>query len=160
MTAASMSRAQPADAATTMPEWVVFACEDRRFAVPVERLRQILEPRSYVRLPGCGAAVCGLIDVRGRVVTAFDFGAAMALRPSAERPEHRLLLTEHDGRSVALAVERVLGVVRSETGELSVSGAALGALDAAGDDVIGVGDLDGRPFVAVDPSAVVDRLLA
>ncbi|MBI4409407.1 MAG: chemotaxis protein CheW, partial [Gemmatimonadetes bacterium] len=111
------------------------------------------------RLPGCGPAVCGLIGLRGRVITAFDLGAALALRPSAARPDHRLLLVEYGPRLVALAVEEVVGVARAAARELPIEARALRLIDVDRDDLVGIGDLGERAFLALDTDRVIGRLL-
>jgi purine-binding chemotaxis protein CheW len=96
------------------PEWVIFGCSGQRFAIPLAQIREILLPQPITRLPGCGPEVCGLIGLRGRILTVFDFGAALGLRTAASVPEHRLLLVEHGGELVAGVVEEVLAVTHAE----------------------------------------------
>lgn len=139
-------------------EWVVFTCAGHRFAFPLQRVREILPPHEYTRIPGCSPVVCGLAGVRGRVVTVFDFGVAAKLRPALEAPDHRVVLVEHGERLVGLAVDAIEAVARS-TEELPLGADALRALDIERDDVLGVGALGDRPFLAVDPERVLGRLL-
>lgn len=141
------------------PQWVVFACDGHWFAFPIDRVREILPARGFTRLPGCGAEVCGLIGLRGRIVTVFDFGAILGLRASAEVADHRLVLLEHDERVVGMAVDAMVAVTRMAAPEMSLSGEVLRSFDMDREDVIGVGELDGRPFTAVDPDAILGRLL-
>ena len=77
------------------PQWVVFACDGHRFGVPLALSREILPPRVFTRLPGCGPEVCGLLGLRGKVITVFDFGAVLGLRGATTFPDHRLLLLDH-----------------------------------------------------------------
>jgi purine-binding chemotaxis protein CheW len=142
------------------PEWVVFGSALHRFGVPIQFVREIIGPRPFTRLPGCGAEVCGLIGLRGRVVTVFDFAAALGLAPIARDGEHRLLLVEHGTRLVGFAVEEVLGVAAGTRDELPLGAEELRGLDIERDDLIGVGELHERPFLALDPKRILDRLLA
>jgi purine-binding chemotaxis protein CheW len=64
--------------ASGLSQWVVFNCGDHRFGLPLDRTREILPPRSCTRLPGCGPEVAGLVGIRGRVLTVFDFGIVAA----------------------------------------------------------------------------------
>jgi len=141
------------------PEWVVFACDGHRFALPLERVREVLEPRPVTRLPGCGAAVCGLVGVRGRVITTFDFGAAVSLRPATSVPGYRLILLEHGERVYALAVDGIVAVARAAAAELPLSAESLRALDIERDDLLGIGAFADQPFLAVDPDRLLARLL-
>ncbi len=159
MTPATGSVARETAAPEVAPEWIVFACDGHRFALPLERVREVLESRPVTRLPGCGPAVCGLVGVRGRVVTAFDFGAALALRPAISSPGYRLILLEHGERVYALAVDGVVAVARSAAAELPLHAAALRALDIDRDDLLGIGAFADQPFLAVDPDRLLARLL-
>jgi purine-binding chemotaxis protein CheW len=141
------------------PQWVVFACDAHRFAVPLERIREIIAPPGYTRLPGCGPEVCGLIALRGRIITVLDFAAASGFAPAAAHRNHALLLLEDGERLVGIAVEEVLGVTGNGPEGLALHGDVLRALDATRDDVLGIGEFEGLPFMAVDPDALIARLL-
>jgi len=141
-------------AAPAGPQWVVLSCDEIRLAVPLARVREILTPRPFTRLPGCGPEVCGLIGVRGRIVTVFDVGILLGRRRSAEVHDHRLLLLEWRGRTVGLAVDAVLSIAHAETVPDDSS-----ELPLHEDDVIGIGAVDQERFVALDPDHLLDRLL-
>ncbi len=159
MTTKTASLARKAIAAQAAPEWVVFACDGHSFGVPLARVREVLDPRPFTRLPGCSAAVAGLIGVRGRVVTAFDFGAVLSLRPSAGVENHRVILVEHGERVFALVVDGIVAVARAAAAELPLDAEALRALDVHRDDLIGIGAFADQPFLAIDPERVLARLL-
>lgn len=134
--------------------WVIFGCDGRHFAFPLGHVRAILHSRPLTRIPGCGPTVCGLLGLRGQVVTVLDFGAALGLRPSATIPDHRLLLLEAGERAIAGAVEVVATVTRAEGGDgwRIVTG---------GEPARGVVPGDGeRVAVAVDPDELLGGLLA
>jgi purine-binding chemotaxis protein CheW len=134
--------------------WVVFTCDGRHFALPLGRVRAILHSRPLTRIPGCGPTVCGLLGLRGRVVTVLDFGAALGLRPSATILDHRLLLVEAGERTVAGAVEVVAAVTRVDGGDgwRIITGA-----EPASGEVHGEGE---RVAIAVDPDELLGGLLA
>ena len=141
------------------PQWVVCSCDGHWLAFPIDTVREILPPRSFTRLPGTGAEVCGLIGLRGRIVTVLDLGAILGLTPSASREEHRLVLVEHENRVVGMAVDEMVAVTRAAARELSLSRESRAAFDIEGEEVIGVGTLNDRPFTAIDPHPVIRRLL-
>ncbi len=159
MTPETGSVARDPAALEAAPEWVVFSCDGHRFALPLGRVREVLEPRPATRLPGCGAAVCGLVGVRGRVITTFDFGAAVALRPATSTAGYRLILLEHGDRVYGLAVDGIVAVARAAAAELPLQADALRALDIERDDLLGIGAFAEQPFLAVDPDRLLARLL-
>lgn len=99
----------------TSPEWLIIVCSGERYAVPLLQVQEILVPQPFTRLPGCGPEVCGLIGLRGRIVTVFDIGAVLGLRPARRVSEHRLLLLEAGGGLVAGAVDEVVAVAPTAT---------------------------------------------
>ncbi|MGH7482904.1 MAG: chemotaxis protein CheW [Longimicrobiales bacterium] len=139
-------------------DWVVFGCDHHQFGVPIQRVREIVTPLPFTRLPGSGPEICGLIGLRGRVVTVIDFGAAFGIRRSSERADFRIVLLDRGEALVGLAVERVVGVARTGR-ELELPGASLAVLDAGREELLGVSALDGSPFVVTDPDRILDRLL-
>lgn len=80
----------------------------RSFALPLAVVREVVDPRPLTRVPGATDAVCGMINLRGTVVTVFDLGVLLDLPPAVPEPSHRLVLVEHRGRPVGLAVSDVL----------------------------------------------------
>lgn len=141
------------------PQWVVFACDGHWLAFPITRVREILPPKRFTTLPGTGSQVCGLVGLRGRIVTVFDLGSILGLRSAAANEDHRLVLLEHDGRVVGMAVDEMVAVTRATAREMSLGHDARGRFDIERDEVIGVGTLEGRPFTAIDPRPVIRRLL-
>jgi purine-binding chemotaxis protein CheW len=142
------------------PRWVVFTCDRRRFAVPLERVREILTPQPFTRLPGCGPEVCGLVGIRGRVVTVFDLGILLVRRPAAAVEDHRILLVERGDRLVGAAVDEVLAVAHATTQPFLPGEPGLGGLELRREDVVGAGEIDGHPVVALDIDTMLNRVLA
>lgn len=143
------------------PEWVVFICSGHLFGFPLDHVREILTPRPFTRLPGSGPGVCGLIGLRGRVVTVLDLGVILGMRPSAAAPDHRLLLLEWDQRRISIAVDTVVVVARVPLDD-SVSEQAdpdAVAVPAAAGAALGTATIDAGRFVVLDPVALAAQLL-
>lgn len=159
MASTSAGMDAPYATAGTATGWVVFGCDGRVFGFPLERVREILLPRPFTRLPGCGPEVHGLIGLRGRVVTVFDLGATLGLRPSAGQPGPRLLLIECAGRLVGGVVEDVTTVQSVPVEPLGRRRSMLGGLRVERDAVLGFGRIDGEPFLALDSDRILGELL-
>ena len=144
----STAAAEAGTAATAYPQWVVFTCSDHRYAVPLDRVREIVTPRPFTRLPGSEGAVAGLIAVRGRVITAYDAGLALGLHRAVAAPDHRILLVDVAGRVAALVVEDVCAVAG-----LPLEPVGTGAL------VIGSAEWDGAPVEALDLEHLLERAI-
>jgi len=140
-------------------QWVVFACGEHWFGLPLDRTREILPPRRITRLPGCGPEVCGLVGIRGRVVTVFDFGVIIGRESSVMKPDHRMLVMFVLGRRIAAVVDEIIAVSREVAGVLPLDTDSLRPYDIDRDDLVGIGALGDRPFLALDPDRILGRLL-
>ena len=145
--------------ASALSQWVVFACGEHRFGLPLERTREILPPRTFTRLPGCGPEVLGLVGIRGRVVTVFDCGVVMGGKSSTLATDHRLLVLIVRGKRVAVIVDEIIAVSRDETGITPIDQDAPRPYDIDAEDIVGVGTFADQPFLALDPDRILGRLL-
>jgi purine-binding chemotaxis protein CheW len=143
-------------AGASAPLWLVFVCDDNAFAVRLAAVREIVPPQRCTRLPGCGPAVCGLVGLRGRVITVFDLGAALGLRPAAEVADHRLLLMDHGATVIGFAVDAVVAARPLEPDAPAHDDGAARAFP----DALGVAEVDGARIVALDTDRILGRLLA
>jgi purine-binding chemotaxis protein CheW len=134
--------------------WAFFACSGRGYAVRLEQITEIVPPQALTRLPGCGPVVCGLIGLRGRVITVFDLGVITGGEPAAGKAEHRLLLVRRGERVVGLAVDELVTI------------ASLGdavrptTVDIDGDGHREALSVGGRTFIILDPDPLLGPLLA
>ncbi|HET6763180.1 MAG TPA: chemotaxis protein CheW [Longimicrobiaceae bacterium] len=138
---------------------VLFVVGEHRFGVPIGRIREIIPQRPYTPLPGSEAFVCGLINLRGRIVTVVDLGARLGLAPASFHPDHSVVIVEHRGRLVGLAVQEVARIVAVDPDTLLTSGDTLRALSIDRAYLRGVGEADDEIFVAVDPDQILDPIL-
>jgi chemotaxis signal transduction protein len=141
------------------PRWVFFACGPHMCAVPLVRVREVLTPQPFTRLPGCGPEVCGLIGRRGHVITAFDLGVVLGPGASTDRGDHRLLVAEMDERVIAVAVDDVVTIANVWMDGSPDDAVAVGPDGLRRGDALGAGTIDGRRFVALDLDPILTRLL-
>ncbi len=160
MASTSAPTADEAVDVDALPHWVVFSCAGERFAVPLLLSREVVPPQPFTRLPGCGPEVIGLIGLQGLVVTAFDLGILLGLSSALRLPDYRVLVLDHGDRAIGLAVDVVVGIARGQAALLQPVSGELGRLESIRPDVVGVGELEGNRYLALDPHRIVNRLLA
>lgn len=131
-----------------------------RFGVAIDRIREIIPARPYTPLPGSGPHVCGLINLRGRIVTVVDLGARLGLPPASGNPDHSIVIVEHRGKLAGLAVEEVSRIASVDPAALQDAADALRALKIDRAYLRGVGETDGQVFVAVDPDEIIAPILS
>lgn len=95
------------------------------YGLPIGQVLEVIRPRQLTPIPGAPPIALGLINVRGMVCTVLDLARLLHERPSGdEAGETRddsvanargdlpasVVLLEHRGRAVGVAVDVVLGV--------------------------------------------------
>ncbi len=139
---------------------LLFRTGGQVFAVEAGAVREILPATPSTRIPGAPAAVRGLANVRGTLVTVVDaalaIGVGAAPAPGGEAAGGTLVLVEQGSHSIGLAVDDVLDLVTVDDGALtagpSLPGARAGVVKAAG--LAG-----GQSFVQLATDVLLEPLL-
>ena len=77
------------------------------YALPIADVLEVAEVGEITPVPGAGAAVLGVQNLRGQVLTVVDLATVFGL--AASGPE-RIVIAEGGGRRAGLAVDSVAGV--------------------------------------------------
>ncbi len=95
---------------------LIFRAAGRVYACDITAVREVMQLARVTPIPRAGAAVLGLMNLRGQVVTLVDAG--VVLHGKQSRGPTMALLVDVGVRGVGLAVERVVDVrsLRSEEG--------------------------------------------
>jgi purine-binding chemotaxis protein CheW len=154
--------AVPADAEGDAPLWkmVLFEVGDHRIAIPVEVIREIIPLRSCTPLPGSAPYVLGLINLRGRIVTVVDLGSRLGLAPAAEAADPSVVLVQHGGRSVGIAVAALAGMVEVVPEALAAPAETLRSIGIDRTYLLGMGEAGGELFIAVNTDEILRPLLS
>ena len=94
-------------------ELLAFEVGETTYAVPIERVREILRMRPITPVPRVPEVVCGVISIRGEVVEVVDLRRRLGL--SATVPDRRtriVVIHGFDGRVTGCMVDRVREVLR------------------------------------------------
>jgi purine-binding chemotaxis protein CheW len=133
---------------------LLFVISGRVYACAIDPVREIVPARRATRLPGAPDFVCGLINLRGAIVTVVDLGRRLGESAGA-RPDGSIILVEHGGRTMGLAVDEVRDVQPVDARRIeAVSGdRALGGI------VCGIGHFDDGVVLLLDVGLVVQHVL-
>ena len=121
---------------------LLFRARDRLCAIPVAEVAEIMRPLPLERLAALPDFVLGLGGIRGASVPVVDAGALLGGGAVAARPPGRFVLLRVGKRSVALAVEAVVGVRSLATDALGTLPPLLG--EAGRELIAAIGAADGE----------------
>jgi purine-binding chemotaxis protein CheW len=91
-----------------------FYLEDQMFGIDVQTVQEVIRYQQMTDIPLAPDAVCGLINLRGQIVTAIDLRKRLGLpcRPEGQLPMNVVVRSE-DG-AVSLLVDQIGDVQESD----------------------------------------------
>ncbi|NNL65403.1 MAG: chemotaxis protein CheW [Myxococcales bacterium] len=144
---AALGRARDGEEAAAICELLAFDVGETVYAVPIERVREILRIRPITPMPHVPDVIRGVISIRGEVVEVVDLRRRMRLEPiEADRRTRIIVVHGEDGRVTGCMVDQVREVMRVP--EDSIQPAAEADLDSVsglcrrGDAFVSMLDLD------------------
>jgi len=135
------------DEAELVQELLAFEVGDTAYAVPIERVREILRMRPITAVPRVPDVVCGVISIRGEVVEVIDLRRRFGLDPIvADRRTRIVVIHGFDGRVTGCMVDGVREVMRVPESEIrpaaEADAAVVSGLCKRDDEFISMLDLD------------------
>jgi purine-binding chemotaxis protein CheW len=91
---------------------ILFRIGDTEFVLPAERVVQMETFSRATRVPGVPDYVIGIVQLRGRMIPVVDLRVRMGMPRAAVTLDSRVIVSERDGRPVALLVDYAREVVR------------------------------------------------
>lgn len=147
--------------AATLHSYLLCACGADRYGLPLDAVAHVMPARACTAVPGAPPALLGLVARAGRVVSVLSLARALGRSDSDAEPGHgHFVVLRGNGGAVALAVDRVLGVVAVEAPagpETPGGGPGLGTGAVSGYAAAGSGGEDG--FVVIDLPRLLRRYL-
>jgi purine-binding chemotaxis protein CheW len=134
---------------------IVFQVGGGSFACDMESFREIVPSQRATRLPGAPDTVCGLINLRGTIVTVIDGGTALGKAPCA-RADGLILLVDYFERLVGIGVDDVSDLHDVPIDQF-VTGGSSSPL-AAG-IITSVVEIEGARVIVLDIKAVVQEVI-
>lgn len=140
----------------TTREFVTFRIGEQLFGLSVTEIHDVFRPSKMTPVPLSGTEIAGVLNLRGRIVTAIDCRSRLGL-PSVEKGAQNQCLAigvEHGGESFGLVIDEIGDVVRLEDADMEQNPVNL---DATWSGVSrGVYRLGDRLLVIMD----IDQMLA
>jgi purine-binding chemotaxis protein CheW len=139
--------------ASAVTEYVTIVIADQLFGLPIARVQDVFKPEQLTRVPLASPEVAGVLNLRGRIVTAIDMRRRLGF--ASAKADHAAIAVgiELQGESYGLLIDSVGEVLKlaDDTREPNPVNLdrRLASVSA------GVHRLDGQLMVVLD----VDRVL-
>lgn len=95
-----------------MTEYVTTMIGDQLFGLPISRVQDVFMPERLTRVPLASSDVAGVLNLRGRIVTAIDMRARLGL-PKADRGRPPMAVgVDLRGESYGLLIDSIGEVMK------------------------------------------------
>lgn len=138
-------------------QYVTVVISDQLFGLPIEKVHDVFMPENMTRVPLAQSEVAGVLNLRGRIVTAINMRQRLNIHENVEGAGQMAVGIEYKGESYGLVIDRV-----GEVLTLPISGreANPANLDPRWAEIsAGVHRLDGQLLVILDVERVLGSMI-
>ncbi|HEY0158896.1 MAG TPA: chemotaxis protein CheW [Thermoanaerobaculia bacterium] len=137
-------------------ELLTFVMAGEQYAVDIERIVEIVTPRTVTRIPNADPSVVGIISLRGTIVTLVDVRRKLRhAAAGAATEDTRIVVIDFHHEMVGFLVDRVLRVVKTTRGAVEPHPVVhAGELD---DSIRGVFRTGGALTILLDLDKLLDH---
>ncbi len=135
-------------------EYVTTMIGGQLFGLPISRVQDVFMPERLTRVPLASADVAGVLNLRGRIVTAIDMRSRLGLPKKEDGRPAMAVGVEFRGESYGLLIDTIGEVLKlaDDTREVNPVNLDPRMAKLAG----GVHRLDGQLMVVLDVDRVLD----
>ncbi len=98
----------------------IFEISGHRFAIEIERVREVLQLTTYSPVPNVNDHILGVFNLRGQIFTLLDFRPSLQLGKKENAKETDVLVLEYEDEPFGLSVDQALDVVSLDPTEIEV----------------------------------------
>ena len=95
-------------------KFLIFACQNRKYAIELQKAREVRVADSIVPMPGLEHNVIGIFNLRGKILQVKDLGKILHQSESELNEQTVLLYVETSSGKTTLVVDALLGICSSE----------------------------------------------
>lgn len=106
------ARAHGAASEEVAEEYITVKIAGQLFGLPILGVQDVFMPEAVANVPLAPPEVAGVLNLRGRIVTAIDMRKRLGLPPSESRKARMAVGIEHNGESYGLVIDEVGEVQR------------------------------------------------
>jgi purine-binding chemotaxis protein CheW len=142
------------EASDNVVEYVTATVGGQLFGLPISRVQDVFAPDRLTRVPLAPPEIAGLLNLRGRIVTAIDLRRRFGLDALAGDAPRMAVGVEWKGESYGLLIDAIGEVLKLQTSDREDNPVNLdpGLARVSA----GVHRLDGKLLVVLDVDRVLD----
>jgi purine-binding chemotaxis protein CheW len=137
-----------------LTDYVTFATAEQIFGLPIARVQEVFRPTRITRVPLAGAQIAGVLNLRGRIVTAIDMRSRLGLQAREADAAPMAIGIESRSESFGLLVDALGEVLRLSDSDIEANPVNLDRRLAGVS--AGVHRLDGQLLLVLDVDRVLD----
>ena len=103
--------------ATGKQDFVTVVLEGQTLGIPVLSVHDVLNPQQITRIPLAPAWVSGVLNLRGKIVTAIDLRQRLGLPPLEAGKQSMSVVVEHKEEPYSLQIDTVGEVLSLDDGD-------------------------------------------
>ena len=135
-------------------EFITATIGGQVFGVPISQVQDVFTPEMMTKVPLAAPEIAGVLNLRGRIVTAIDMRERLSLPVNEDENERMAVGIESGNESYGLLIDSIGEVLRLKQSEMEPNPANLDKRWARVS--AGVYRLDGQLLVVLDVSNVLD----
>jgi purine-binding chemotaxis protein CheW len=139
---------------THTTEYVTVVIGEQLFGVAIARVQDVFMPERLTRVPLAKPEIAGVLNLRGRIVTAIDMRCSLGLAPRDPDRALMALGIDHRGESYGLLIDAVGEVLKLGDGSRESNPVNLDRRLARVS--AGIHRLEGKLLVILDVDKVLD----
>jgi purine-binding chemotaxis protein CheW len=100
----------------TTTDYVTATVGEQLFGLPIARVQDVFVLDRLTRVPLASLEIAGVLNLRGRIVTAIDLRRRLGLAPLSEVRRRMAIGIEHRGESYGLLIDAIGEVIKLPLG--------------------------------------------
>jgi purine-binding chemotaxis protein CheW len=142
----------PATYDTPLSTAVTFRAGQQRYALPIERVREIQKIVAFAEVPDDNGMVTGMVDIRGEIVPVVDVRSLLGLPNAPYTLDTPMVVVSSGFGPVALVVDAVDAVIAISSDEA----AAVPEMHSLASRTLGVHRADDELVLLLDIDALLE----
>ena len=148
----TINPAEPSDG--TSRQFVTLTVRGQLFGIPVLSVRDVLAKQTIANVPLAHPVVAGLINLRGRIVTAIDLRRRMGIEDRPANADSMNVVVEHGAELYSLIIDSIGDVLTVPADKFERNLTTLDPLWRSFSD--GIYRLEGKLLVILDIGRLLD----